>query len=92
MWVRRTDDELSRERRTPMWAHALGWTLRLLYALACCIRGNPAAFNVNLDPRTVICNKCHRVKMPDAEHTCGCGGMFEDIRDWKWVDESATLS
>ncbi len=92
MWVRKADDELSRDRRTPMWAHALRWTLRLLYVLAVLIRGNPAALRLNMVPRTMICTKCHRVKTPDAEHACDCGGDFEDMRDWKWVDDPATQS
>jgi hypothetical protein len=87
MWVRKTDDEVSRERRTPVWAHVVLWAL--LYALVSWIRGNPPGPIEELHPRTVICNRCHRVKIPDAELACACGGDFEDMRGWKWVDDPA---
>jgi hypothetical protein len=85
MWIHKTDDELSRERITPMWLYAVSRIL--LYALASLIRRGPC-FPDWRDPRTVICNTCYRVKTADAEHACNCGGTFEDIRYWKWVDEA----
>ena len=38
---------------------------------------------------TLICDKCYRVKSPDGNKTCGCGGKFEDLDLWKWVDDQA---
>ena len=49
-----------------------------------------------LDPdldfvRVVICDNCFRVKRLDAERKCECGGAFEALSRWKWVDDESEL-
>lgn len=39
------------------------------------------------DRKTVICNRCFRVKSADDQESCKCGGKFEDFKLWKWVDD-----
>ena len=34
-----------------------------------------------------ICSKCHSVKHPRGSVFCECGGRFEPIETWKWVEE-----
>lgn len=34
-----------------------------------------------------ICDGCYRVKSPDGEQVCDCGGKFEDLELWKWVND-----
>jgi hypothetical protein len=36
---------------------------------------------------TYICTECHRVKSGDDQSSCECGGTFEDIGWWKWVED-----
>jgi hypothetical protein len=38
-------------------------------------------------PRTMICNQCHRVKNEDREPNCSCGGQFEPLDNWEWVED-----
>ena len=34
-----------------------------------------------------ICNTCHQTKLYDRQSDCDCGGKFENIDDWKLVDD-----
>ncbi len=34
-----------------------------------------------------ICDTCHRVRPYDPQQVCDCGGKFEDLDDWKWVED-----
>ena len=34
-----------------------------------------------------ICSKCHSVKHLCGSDLCECGGTFEPIETWKWVEE-----
>jgi hypothetical protein len=36
--------------------------------------------------KIVMCDKCHRVKHPDSETICKCGGTFDNLNNWTWVD------
>ena len=36
---------------------------------------------------TVICDQCHKMKLPADSTACECGGSFEDFFRWKWVKE-----
>jgi hypothetical protein len=38
-------------------------------------------------PRTMICNQCYRVKNEDREPNCSCGGQFEPLDNWEWVED-----
>jgi hypothetical protein len=38
-------------------------------------------------PRTMICNQCYRVKNEDREPNCSCGGQFELLDNWEWVED-----
>ena len=45
-----------------------------------------------LDPLTmrakiVMCDSCHRVKHRDSVSKCECGGTFNDLDRWTWVDD-----
>jgi hypothetical protein len=40
--------------------------------------------------QVVICSKCFRVKNRNSESNCACGGEFEDIEHWKWIDDCST--
>jgi hypothetical protein len=40
---------------------------------------------------TLICNKCFKVKNPDNETKCECGGSFENISLYKWVSEDEQI-
>jgi hypothetical protein len=44
-------------------------------------------FQLSPSPKTQICNTCYRVKSPDGQLACDCGGIFEDFELWKWVDD-----
>jgi hypothetical protein len=37
--------------------------------------------------RTQICSLCHDVKRPDKTKICHCGGTFEPLEHWKWVND-----
>jgi len=34
----------------------------------------------------VMCDTCHRVKHPDNQSKCECGGTFDDFEKWTWID------
>jgi hypothetical protein len=44
-------------------------------------------FSLVPGPKVDMCDTCHRVKRRDTESTCECGGSFEDIEEWTWVDD-----
>jgi hypothetical protein len=33
-----------------------------------------------------ICDMCNEEKISDGKRSCDCGGRFEDIELWKWLD------
>jgi hypothetical protein len=38
--------------------------------------------------RTIwICSRCHSVRYADGNQSCACGGTFEDLYKWRWVDD-----
>lgn len=39
-----------------------------------------------LGDKVVICDSCHRVKHPDGESKCECGGTFDDFDNWTWIE------
>jgi hypothetical protein len=41
----------------------------------------------SMGPRTMICNQCHNVKNEDRESNCSCGGQFEPLDNWEWVED-----
>ena len=49
--------------------------------------GRPALSLFSKEGKFLVCNKCYRVKSPDGQPSCGCGGEFEDFALWKWVEE-----
>ncbi len=61
-----------------------GWLAAFLWQV---IYRRPALFFTSASGKVVICNRCYRVKTPDGDDHCGCGGEFEDFALWKWVDE-----
>ena len=36
--------------------------------------------------KTMLCSKCEKTKNNDGNYNCSCGGNFEDIADFKWVE------
>jgi hypothetical protein len=36
--------------------------------------------------RTVVCPKCHRLKINDGQTQCQCGGKFLDLDEMTWVE------
>ncbi|MGO8691326.1 MAG: hypothetical protein ACLQLG_17020 [Thermoguttaceae bacterium] len=60
--------------------------LAWLFAYVCQIIFRKPFFSL-LSRKVVICNNCYRVKSPDGNARCGCGGEFEDFARWKWVDD-----
>lgn len=34
-----------------------------------------------------ICSKCQQLRMYERDPSCGCGGQFEDLNNWKWVED-----
>jgi hypothetical protein len=38
-------------------------------------------------PPSMICNQCYRVKDEDREPNCSCGGQFELLDNWEWVED-----
>lgn len=39
------------------------------------------------DNKTVICNICNKIKLADRNKSCQCGGTFELLRKWEWIDD-----
>ena len=35
----------------------------------------------------VICSNCSAVKEPDSKVDCKCGGRFEPLENWHWVED-----
>jgi hypothetical protein len=42
--------------------------------------------NKNYWPENVICNKCKKSKVNDNNYKCTCGGEYEDINEYKYVE------
>lgn len=38
-------------------------------------------------PKVMICDTCHRAKNNNGKDTCECGGRFENIDNWEWIEE-----
>jgi hypothetical protein len=36
--------------------------------------------------RTVVCPKCHRIRINDGQTHCQCGGKFLGLEDMQWVE------
>ena len=36
-----------------------------------------------------ICNQCHESSLEDVGERCSCGGVFEPLAHWEWVDEES---
>jgi hypothetical protein len=34
-----------------------------------------------------ICDKCNSVKPQEGNASCQCGGTYDSIDNWKWVDD-----
>jgi hypothetical protein len=41
----------------------------------------------NVGRKVMICNACYRTKSSDGNLSCQCGGNFEDLARWEWVDD-----
>ena len=41
---------------------------------------------LSISPTSVICDKCFKVKNSDNVTKCDCGGGFENLDLYKWVD------
>jgi len=37
--------------------------------------------------RITTCNKCHTMRSFNEKSACACGGVFEDIDGWNWVED-----
>ncbi len=37
--------------------------------------------------RAVICSNCHKVKAPEHEVDCKCGGRLEPLENWHWAQD-----
>ena len=69
---------------------AIASVVAFLYRLCCgklkgAVLGGKQFVWVDLD--AWICSKCHSAKHPRGTVFCKCGGMFEPIEEWKWVEE-----
>jgi hypothetical protein len=38
------------------------------------------------DARIVMCDMCHRVKHRGSDAQCECGGTFDDLGNWMWIE------
>jgi len=38
-------------------------------------------------PPAEICDKCQKIKGVDGNHDCACGGHFESLDRWEWVED-----
>jgi hypothetical protein len=36
---------------------------------------------------SVICNVCHSMASRSNKEKCECGGRYEPLDDWKWVED-----
>jgi hypothetical protein len=41
-----------------------------------------------VSPQTDICNKCFSVVERTENRICKCGGKYEPIENWKWVEDT----
>jgi hypothetical protein len=42
----------------------------------------------DMGKKVVMCDSCHRVKNLDRENQCECGGTFDNLDNWRWVDDA----
>ena len=56
------------------------------YSLQLVLQRRISALGISSD-EVVICDTCYRVKRRDGEGICGCGGTFDDVDKWTWIDE-----
>lgn len=61
-----------------MIAAIIGYVLQLVLRK----KLNPLANHAKI----VICDTCYRVKHRDCENKCECGGTFDDLDNWTWID------
>jgi hypothetical protein len=36
-----------------------------------------------------ICDQCHESSLEDVGRQCECGGTFEPLEHWKWVEKTS---
>ena len=39
-----------------------------------------------------ICPLCHSVEAYSDSSSCSCGGLLEDLRYWRWIDDDKSAS
>lgn len=39
-------------------------------------------------PPTVLCGRCQKLEAAGASPTCECGGSWEPILHWEWIDRT----
>ena len=42
---------------------------------------------LDVAPKILICDRCHRTKRRDRETKCECGGTFDSLDNWTWIDD-----
>lgn len=47
---------------------------------------------LGIDADVVFCDTCHRVKRRDSQARCECGGRFDDLDNWNWIDDEKDKS
>jgi hypothetical protein len=45
---------------------------------------------ININDNIVICDKCQCVKKKNNNNLCTCGGHYDDIENWEWVDSNVS--
>lgn len=40
-------------------------------------------------PPTVLCDRCQKAEAQGASPACECGGSWEPIRHWEWIDRTS---
>ena len=40
-------------------------------------------------PPTVLCDRCQQAEAAGASPACGCGGSWEPIEHWEWIDPTS---
>jgi len=61
--------------------------LATIVAYVCQVLFGKPIMSLLFSSNVCVCNKCYRVKSPDGQQSCACGGRFEDFELWKWVDD-----
>jgi hypothetical protein len=44
-------------------------------------------FTTSSNYRNDICNLCKKIRPRSKDKKCDCGGFYEPIENWKWVDD-----